>query len=49
VTWIGGGWLQAIGMPGGDIHLSDGETTDEIRGWCQKQGVQLFADNPFDV
>lgn len=49
VIWLGTGWLEAAGAPSGNFRLSDGETTDEIRGWCQEQGIQLSVDNPFDV
>ena len=43
VTWIGGGWLQAVGTPSGDIRLPDGEMIDEIESWCQDQSIQLSA------
>jgi hypothetical protein len=49
VTWIGAGWLEAAGTTSGDIRLPDGETIDEIRGWCQEQGIQLSVDNPLEV
>ena len=41
VTWIGGEWLEQMGMPAGDIRLPDRDILDEIEGYCRQLGIEL--------
>ena len=41
VTWIGGDWLEQMGMPGGSIGLPDRYVVDEIKRYCRQVGVEL--------
>jgi hypothetical protein len=41
VTWIGGGWLEAVGAPTGNIQLPGWEVIEEIERRCRSLGIQL--------
>jgi hypothetical protein len=41
VTWIGGGWLEAVGAPAGNIQLPRREVIKEIESHCRRLGIQL--------
>jgi hypothetical protein len=41
VTWIGGGWLEAVGEPAGTIQLPGPDVIEEIESHCRRLGIQL--------
>jgi hypothetical protein len=41
VTWIGDGWLEAVGGLTGNIQLPGREVIKEIESHCRRLGIQL--------
>lgn len=41
VTWLGGDWLEQMGVPRGNIRLPDKRVIDEIERHCRQVGVEL--------